>query len=272
MNKVKFGLKNAHYAVVSNNNGVITYGTPVRIPGAVNLVLNPKGDKTEFYADDMAYFVTTANQGYEGTLEVALIPDSFKIDVLGETVDSNGALIENANAIPENIALMYEFTGDKKATRHINYNVSVARPSIESATKGASIEPVTDTIDITASPAVDSGDIKGKMLQDQTGYAGFYTAVYLKNGVNNTVVSSAETFSKAAPADVDIDATSTDGTNAVKNVKLDGVNIGGVNLTVTGVDVAIASAFIAALDNGVYTILVEFNKGNAVVVTLTVTA
>jgi len=57
MNKVKFGLKNAHYAVVSNNNGVITYGTPVRIPGAVNLVLNPKGDKTEFYADDMAYFV-----------------------------------------------------------------------------------------------------------------------------------------------------------------------------------------------------------------------
>lgn len=178
MNKVKYGLKNVHYAVITDTAGVITFGTPTRIPGAVNLVLNPKGEKTEFYADDMAYFVTTANQGYEGTLEIALIPDAFRKDVLGDKEDLNKALFEDSAAIPKNIALMYEFTGDEKATRHVNYNVSVARPSIESKTKGTSIEPVTDTINITASPATDTGYVKAKIQVGDTGYDTFYTSVY----------------------------------------------------------------------------------------------
>ena len=178
MNKVKYGLKNVHYAVITDTAGVITFGTPTRIPGAVKLVLNPKNDKTEFYADDMAYFVTTSNQGYEGSLEIALIPDQFKIDVLGEKEDLNGAMFEDSAAIPKAIALMYEFTGDAKATRHINYNVSVARPSIESSTKGTSIEPVTDTINITASPAIDTGYVKAKMQAGDTGYDTFYASVY----------------------------------------------------------------------------------------------
>jgi phi13 family phage major tail protein len=178
MNKVKYGLKNVHYAPITEVAGVITFGTPARMPGAVNLVLNPKGDKTEFYADDMAYFVTTANQGYEGSLEMALIPDTFRKEVLGDKEDKNKALFEDSNAIPKNIALMYEFIGDEKATRHVNYNVSVARPSIESSTKGASIDPVTETINITASPAIDTGYVKAKLHAGDVGYDTFYTSVY----------------------------------------------------------------------------------------------
>lgn len=178
MNKIKFGLKNVHYAPIINTAGVITFGTPVRIPGAVNLTLNPKGDKTEFYADDMAYFVATANQGYEGGLELALIPDAFRKDVLGDKEDLNKALFEDASAIPKDIALMYEFAGDLKATRHVNYNVSVARPSIESSTKTTSIEPSTETIAITASPAIDTGYVKAKIQAGDTGYDTFYASVY----------------------------------------------------------------------------------------------
>lgn len=177
-NKVKYGLKNVHYAVITETDGVITFGTPVRIPGAVNLALNPKGDKTDFPADDGMYFSTTANQGYEGSLEIALVPDHFRIAVLGEKADKNGVLFEDANAIPKNIALMHEFTGDVEATRHVNYNVSVARPAIESATKGASIEPATDTIDITASPAMDTGFVKSKAKVGDVGYSTFYDSVY----------------------------------------------------------------------------------------------
>lgn len=270
-NKVKYGLKNVHYSVITNNNGVIAYGSTVAIPGAVNLSLTAKGDKTEFYADDMAYFVTTANQGYEGNVEIALVPDHFRIGVLGDEQDSNGALFENSNAIPKNIALMYEFKGDKKATRHVNYNVAVARPSIESTTQGASIEPVTDTLEITASPAEDTGLVKGRILEGQTGYDNFYSAVYLKNAVLNTVAATTATFSKAAPANIEIDVTSTDAGNTVKDVKFDGVSIGGANITITGVDVSIESSYVGGLDNGVYDVFVEFDKGNAVAVTLTVT-
>ena len=72
-NKVKFGLKNVHYAVLTvGEDGAATYDTPVPIPGAVNLSLDAAGDTSTFYADNMAYFVTAANDGYSGTLEMAV--------------------------------------------------------------------------------------------------------------------------------------------------------------------------------------------------------
>ena len=38
MNKVKFGLSNVYYAVkTTSEDGEVSYATPVRIPGAVNL-------------------------------------------------------------------------------------------------------------------------------------------------------------------------------------------------------------------------------------------
>jgi len=271
-NKVKYGLKNVHYAVVTEVNGTVTYGTPKAVPGAVNLVQNPAGDPVEFYADDVMYFEESTNNGYTGTLEMALIPDEFRVDVLGDEIDSNGALIENANAHPNKIALMFEFDGDQKKTRHVNYNVSVTRPNVEGETRTNTKTPKTETLPITVRPALDSGDVKAKLEQDQTGYSTFYSAVYLKNAVNNTVAAATATFSKAVPDDIAIDVTSSDATNAVKNVKLDGALIPGIYLSASGVDVTIMDTYLATLDNGTYVITVEFNKGNAVAVTLTVTA
>lgn len=271
-NKVKYGLKNVHYAVITNTAGVISYGTPKAIPGAVNLSLDAKGESEPFYADDAMYFMATQNDGYEGSIEVALVPDSYKVDVLGYEVDSSGAIFENADAVPKEVALLYEFSGDANATRHVLYNVSSSRAGIESETKSGSIAVKTDSFDITASPALDTRLVKGKAEYSDTSYANWYTAVYLKNAPVNTVASSTASFSKAAPADITIDSTSTDGTNAVKNVMLDGVNIGGAYLTVSGVDIVIESSFVAALDNGTYAVVVEFNRGNSVSVTLTVGA
>jgi len=205
-------------------------------------------------------------------LEMALTPDSFRVDVLGDEIDTNGALIENANAATKKIALMFEFDADANKIRHVNYNVMVARPSVEGSTKSEKKEPKTETMDITIRPALDTSDVKAKLEQGKAGYETFFSAVYLKNAAINTVSVSTATFSKAAPADLTIDVTSTDATNKVKNVMLDGANIGGINLTATGADVTIESAYIAALANGAYTITVEFEKGNAITVALTVTA
>ncbi|MDF2591398.1 MAG: hypothetical protein K0S75_864 [Clostridia bacterium] len=271
-NKVKFGLKNAHYAVITELNGVVTYGTPKPIPGAVNLVQNPVGDPVLFHADDIEYFNEDTNNGYDGSLEMALIPDDFRVDVFGDEIDANGALIENADAKPNKIALMYEFTGDVNKIRHVNYNVKVSRPNIDGSTKTNTKEPKTETMNIAVRPAVDTSNVKAKLEQDKTGYDTFFTAVYLKNAVNNSVAVSTATFSLAAPANVTIDATSTDATNTIKDVKLDGVSIGGANMSYIGVDATILSAYLSTLDIGTYTITVEFVKGNAITVTLTVTA
>ncbi len=134
-NKVKFGLKNVHYAKVTfDEDGVPTYESPVRIPGAVNLSLDPEGDSEPWYTDDTIYVVLTANNGYSGDLEMALIPESFLTDILHEEKDSNGVLMEQSDVEVEHSALLFEFNGDVHKTRHVLYNCTCMRPGIESST------------------------------------------------------------------------------------------------------------------------------------------
>jgi phi13 family phage major tail protein len=271
-NKIKYGLKNVHYAVITNNSGVISFATPVRVPGAVNLALSAAGEKVEFYADDDPYFITNTNAGYDGDLEMALIPDTFRVDVLGETIDANGAQIENANVIPKDFALLFEFNGDANATRHVMYNVNAARPNVEGSTKTKTLEPKTESLSITASPAIDTANVKAKLKPTDTGYDTFYTAVYLENAVTNSLATASSSMSKATATDLAIAVTTTDANNAVKDVKFNGVSIGGANMSYVKEDPTIKTAYITGLATGIYVITVEFVKGNAVTYTFTLTA
>ena len=182
-NKVKFGLKNVYYSVITEGaNGALSFATPVTWPGAVSLSMNVEGDNTKFHADDGVYFARYANNGYSGTLETALVPDGFRTDVLGETVDSKGVYLENSNATPTAFALLFEFTGDQHQIRHVLYNCNAARPAVSSTTKGDNVEVQTESIDITAGPALFGTEyyVKAKTGPDtdSTTYAGWFSAVY----------------------------------------------------------------------------------------------
>ena len=63
-----------------------------------------------------------------------MVPESFRTDVLKETLDSNNVLIENANVETENFALLFEFDGDVRKIRHVLYKCAASRPGIESQT------------------------------------------------------------------------------------------------------------------------------------------
>lgn len=181
-NKVKFGLKNVYYAVLTEAGGVISYGTPVAIKGAVNLSLDAQGDETNFFADDTKYYNVTANAGYSGSLELAKIPDQFKKDVLGFVEDTNTVLFEDAEAEPNRFALLFEFSGDANKTRHVVYDVTCSRPSLGSSTITESKEPQTETLNITASPLpIDTNGmriVKAKCNESDAEYAGWFSAVY----------------------------------------------------------------------------------------------
>ena len=179
-NKVKYNLKNVHAAILTKGE------KPVAIPGAVSLSLDAEGESSPFYADGIVYFRSSSNNGYSGDLELALIPEWFRTDILQEEKDSNGVLIERSD-VTESVyfALLFEFDGDINAIRHVLYNCTVARPTIESSTKEASIEPGTETLSITADPRED-GLVKSRTGDETT------TATY-NNWYKNVYVPSATT-------------------------------------------------------------------------------
>lgn len=190
-NKIKYGLKNVYYAVATiADNGTATYDTPVAIPGAVNLSLSAEGENTTFWADNIAYWVGNGNAGYSGDLEIARVPESFKTDVLGMIEDNKGCLAEDFNAEIVHFALLFQFEGDVKATKHVMYNCTCGRPEVAGSTKNESIEPQTETLPIAATSiynaALQKDIVKCEAGEDAdtTTYSGWTSAVYQPAGAS----------------------------------------------------------------------------------------
>lgn len=180
-NKIKYGLSNVHYALLATDaSGNITYGVPKRIPGAVNLSLQPQGETTTFYADDVAYYVTAGNTGYQGDLELAIVPDSFAQEVLQESLDAaSQVLVENSLVEGKAFALLFEFKGDQRGIRHVLYNCTAARPNVAGATATNTKEPATSSLTLTAAPLAD-GNVKAKTTVDtpESVYDAWYQSVW----------------------------------------------------------------------------------------------
>lgn len=182
-NKVQFGLKNVHYSPLKVVDGVVTYEKPIAIPGAVSLTLTPRGELAEFYADNMVYYSAAQNDGYDGTLSIALIPEQFAIDALGEEKDEDdGVLTEKADARQKDFALMFEFEGDVKAVRHVLYKCSANRPTITGETTTNTREPQPNELTFISSAREGDLAVKTKTTPEtsQEIYNNWYDAVYEK--------------------------------------------------------------------------------------------
>ena len=179
--KVKFGLSNLYYAEKQANTSQ-PYKTPVRIPGAVSISLEPQGDMTKFYADNGVYWQSATNNGYEGDVEVAKIPDSFMTSILGFTQGSNGICAEFDNVEPKEFALLFEFSGDDNHTRYCFYNCIAQRPTVASNTTNDTKEPVTETFSISAVGGEDH-IVRGSCETGSTAYTNFFTNVTKPTGV-----------------------------------------------------------------------------------------
>lgn len=185
-NKVKFGLDKVYYAkaTIDPETNTATYATPVAWPGAVNLSLDPNGEVVRFRADNINYWVGESNNGYEGDFESALVPDSFKTDILNFVRDKNGVLVESSDLESQPFALIFQFKGDKHGTRHVMYNCIATRPAVASQTTEETTEPVTETATITASPiynaALGKNIVKSSIDPEdsETTYEGWYEQVY----------------------------------------------------------------------------------------------
>ena len=198
-NKVKFGLKNCHYATTTiAEDGTITYGTLKSLPGSVSLALDAEGENDPFYADDSVYYMISNNNGYSGDLELALVPEEFLKDILKETEDANGVLVENKDVEPAHFALLFEFTGDQRKIRHCLYYCSATRPSMEGDTTEDKTSVKTEKLSLTVSP-LPSGVVKVKTGTNTSEaiYNDWYKAVYEPKAPTATTTTTGDTTAGA---------------------------------------------------------------------------
>ena len=165
-NKVKFNIKNVHYAVKTAEK---TYDTPVPIPGAVSISLEQQGELTPFWADGIKYYDKAAIY-------------QFREDVLGEKADQRGVLFENTNTATVEFALGFQVDGDTTPTLFWFYNCTATRPSIDASTTEDTKEPNTDTLTVSCGSTSD-GTVRAKTTD--TSYAAvkdtWFTDVYQKS-------------------------------------------------------------------------------------------
>jgi phi13 family phage major tail protein len=178
-NKVRFGLRNVFVAPITDSGKALTYGTPIAWPGATEISLDPSGDKIVFNADDVVYWSADNNQGYTGKITLADIPEALETLLFGNKKDTNGVMIENADNTGSDVALMFEFSGDKNKLRHVMYKVSFSRSSIAGATKSDKVDVQTKEFEFTAVPDPYTMAVKAKATSDTTQYATWNTKVYV---------------------------------------------------------------------------------------------
>lgn len=130
------------------------YGTPISIPGTVNLDITSEGKENSFAADNNAkYYDSYSNNGYSGSLEVASFPDEVLVEIFNFVRDSVGGLVETGDSTSEHFALLFEVDGDADAGRYALYNVVAGRPSAKYTTTSESEDPTTESSSFSASKA-----------------------------------------------------------------------------------------------------------------------
>ncbi len=175
-NKVKFGLSEVHIFPITSDDATGTkYETGFPLKGAVSLSLSPEGDSEPFYADNKAYYVSTSNNGYSGSLEMALLNDDFYTKILGMKQDTtSGLMVESMEDMPTEFAMAFQFEGDANATRHILYRCKASRPKVEGETIADKTSPKTDSFDFTSLARISDGKIKAKVEAGSKSYETFF--------------------------------------------------------------------------------------------------
>ena len=183
--KIRYGIKNLKYAIgYPDTSGAMTYGSYVDMKGAKSMSLSQVGETVTEYADNIEWFIAALNSGYDGSVVLEEVPESFLTDVLGYVKDSNGVVFEDADVQPKEFALAGEFTnaGDPTVTgkRFCFFRCIASRPNMEGQTKEAGITVAHDTLNIRAMARISDGMVKATADSNATGYNNWFNAVVVK--------------------------------------------------------------------------------------------
>ena len=175
-NKVEFGISNLYVGTYTvGTTGTVTMGTPYHQAGAVSFSPEEQSEVNKFYADNMVYWAGYTGGSFEGDLEVAKFDDTFKTQFLGYISKSDGGLGIVKNVRKPNVYIAFQVEGDAESRRIIMYNCSLGGITREYSTEEESIEPVTETINVTVAGDNKTGVSMVSYNQSATGYSTLFT-------------------------------------------------------------------------------------------------
>lgn len=180
-NKVTFGLENVHWSKPTIQAGdEIQYSQPEKMPGSVELQLDPQSTDIKLKADNIDYYVSQSNDGYTGKLVFYNVSEEFLQYAVGEEqVDELIAERSSSQGAP--ITLLFQIEGDKHAIRHCLTQVVVKRPKVGSATKDGNNYNKVE-LEFIASPRPNDKVVKYKTSKKTTPatYKVFFDSVKAK--------------------------------------------------------------------------------------------
>lgn len=151
-NKVLYGVSNLHFGLYTvEDDGTVTLGTPVHVPGTVNISLEADSEENKFYADNIVYWSGYSDNGMTGEIENAFFDEDFKTTFMNYVELDDGGIAQIKGMKNKVVYMMFQGEGDQEGRRMILYNVTLGQITREYATTEDSIEPQTATLPFTVS-------------------------------------------------------------------------------------------------------------------------
>jgi phi13 family phage major tail protein len=144
------GLSDLHYAILTTDDataGTIAYEAPVRIPGAIEVTINPNTSTETLFADNGPMETATSMGEIEVEVNVADLPLEVQATLFGHTTDAEGVLVRKAADSPPFIALGFKSLKSDGKYRYVWLTKGkFALPELNSKTKEDGVEFQTPTV------------------------------------------------------------------------------------------------------------------------------
>lgn len=175
-NKVFFGVSEIHVGTYTvGDDGTVSLGTPYALKGAKGITIDPEGDESNVYADDIKYWSQFVDNGFSGSMEVTRFTDEFKKLFMGYASVVGGGIASIKGATKPAVYVAFQSKGNVEKRRCIMYNVTLGGIKTEHKTVEDKIDVATETIDITVTGDNATGICVSSFNETDTGFATLFT-------------------------------------------------------------------------------------------------
>ncbi len=178
------GLKNFYYATVTDDvqGGATTYGAPKKLGAAISLNETPSTSTNTLYAENGPAETASANGPTTAEVGVKDLSPQVLADLLGQTVNADGVLVQGRDDRAPYVALGFQLTGESENDAFVwLYKGKFSRPTTSGTTKGESVEFATPAISATFIGRDSDGQERASVVKDGTNAAvtdAWFTSVY----------------------------------------------------------------------------------------------